>query len=389
MIILNTLDIGFGSSIATPYYNEAVLFMTIELLVYFTVYYLLKNKYVEKSNNTLKIKNSNNILYVFIIFLGILTLILFPEIRSRFNFITESIDLTASTVISSFDARFNALFSFSNYLRIIWPPVIIGFLYNKYRVKKRFIYILLSIILSFIPSLFYIVTSRNSIVLPAIASLFLLLYLYKDWKKQIVLIYSSSLVIAVLIMTISKSSSDFSNLRGIVNYLSIYFLGPKEYSIGLASLRQFGSSINFNTFINDMIGNVPIISSFSDLSNRTVQFYNYTYYNNPNLGTGGGFIIPMFIQFSFYLGRIISPLISSIAIIFIVKVSKYTTRQQNINRIYLVAYIGGYVALFYSNNISSLINLVTYTYIPLFLIDVIQNTVPIRRRNNKEVAKYD
>lgn len=136
---------------------------------------------------------------------------------------------------------------------------------------------------------------------------------------------------------------------------------------------------------NDLFGNVPFISSFSNLSNRTVQFYNYTYYSNPNLGTGGGFIIPMFIQFSFFVGKVFAPLFSGLAIIFIVKISKYSINRNSINRLYLVAYVGSYMALFFSNNFSSLINLLMYTYFPLVIIDIMQNFLFSKIRFRKVV----
>lgn len=162
MIIVGRLDIGFGSSVAVPYYRDAILYMSIELIVYFLIYYNLKNSAKIKTKKIINTSASNNYLYLLIVLLGIITLIVFPEIRSRYNFITDSIDLTASEVISRYDTGLNALFSFSNYLRIIWPPLIIGFMYKKYSLNHKFLYILLSMILSFIPSLFYIVTSRNS-----------------------------------------------------------------------------------------------------------------------------------------------------------------------------------------------------------------------------------
>ena len=156
--------------------------------------------------------------------------------------------------------------------------------------------------------MFYTNTSRNSILIPGLAFLFLIINVFPKRKKGLLIIIGGSIFVTVASMTIYKSFySGGVNLTVLTNYISTYVLGPKEIAIGFEAIIDYGSNVTISTFFNDMFGNVPIISGLTDSTNRTGQFYNYAYYAG-RIVSGGGYIIPSYIQGAFYIGKLLAPI---------------------------------------------------------------------------------
>jgi hypothetical protein len=366
---------GFGSYVGIEKYDYAILYMAYELLIVSIVYLLLEKRKKITISLESKITQKNSIsLYKILISVGIV-LLLIPEVRSRYTFFASSIVMTSREIVSSYDGRFNLIFYLSNYAKIAFPIVVLVYFNKKYSIDSKTRYVVMAIIGTMMPNLFYIATSRNSIFLPMLASFFTMLAIFDKHKKIIYTIYGTGIVSIIGIMTALKSLGGSTNVTNdwLVNYLSIYFLGPKEYAVGLTSIEIYNGNATIYTFINDIIGNIPVLSSFADLLDRTSQYYNWAYYGGSHIGIGGGYIIPSSIQGAFHFGYIFGPLMVIIAL-FTIRWSEYLAEKNsaNISTVYIANYSMSAAAIFYANSISSLLNLMFFIILPLLVINIVQ-----------------
>src|SRR5699024_6750318 len=126
-------------------------------------------------------------------------------------------------------------------------------------------------------------TSRNSAIMPGIASMFYLINVFPHKKKQLFFLFSGSIFIVLIQLTILKlfytSGSTISGLSEAVNYLESYFFSPNNYGIGISTKKIFDNNITINTFLNDVFGNAPWFSQFFDSNDRTTTYYNIIYHN--------------------------------------------------------------------------------------------------------------
>ena len=376
LIIINgNANYGFGSNIGIKNYDNAILYMVYELLMVSFFYSLLEKR--KKTNLTFKTKisqDNNMFLYKILIFIG-MALLFLPQVRNRYTFFASTIVKTSREIVASYDGSFDLLFYLTNYAKIAIPIVILVYFNKKYLVNPKISYVIMSIIGTMIPNLFYMATSRNSIFLPMLASFFTMLVIFYKHKKIIYTIYGTGIISIVGMMTWLKSLAGSSSITfdWITNYFSIYFLGPKEYAIGLSSIEIYNKSVTIHTFINDIIGNIPGLSGFSDLLDRTSQYYNWAYYGGSHIGIGGGYIIPSSIQGAFHFGYILGPLMVLIALYTIRWSEKLIKKNSNnISIIYIANYVMSFAALFYANSISSLLNLIFFIILPMLFINLVQ-----------------
>lgn len=373
---------GFGSYVGVEKYDSAILYMAYELIIVSLVYYLLERRKKVVLSFSNGITQENNIfLYKILIVVG-MGLLIIPEVRNRYTFFASDIVRTSREIVSAYDGSYNLLFYLTNYAKIAIPIVILVYFNRKYLKKPRTIYVVLSIIGTMLPNFFYIATSRNSIFLPLLASFFTMLAIFYKHKKMIYTIYGAGIISIIGMMTWLKSLVGSSNvsLDWLTNYLSIYFLGPKEYAIGLASIETYGGNTTFYTFINDLIGNIPGISGFADLLDRTSQYFNWAYYGGSHIGLGGGYIVPSSIQGAFHFGYLLGPLMVLIALYTIRWSERLTNKYaKNISTVYIANYAMSAAAFFYANSVSSLLNLLFFIIFPMLGINLVQRLISRKR----------
>lgn len=379
MIVANgNIHYGYGSYVGLDKYDNAILYMAYELVIISSVYYFLGLNKRKKIQIYDKIPQDNNvILYKILIIFGIGLLIL-PSIRSRYNFFASDIVKTSREIVATYDESYNFLFYLTNYAKIAIPIVILVYFNRKYIEKQKTVYVMLSIFGTLLPNFFYIATSRNSIFLPLLASFFTMLAIFYKHRGMIYTIYSAGIVSIIGIMTWLKALSGSSNvsLDWLTNYLSIYFLGPKEYAVGLISIDLYGKGITLYTLVNDLISNIPGISVFADLLDRTSQYFNWAYYGGSHIGLGGGYIVPSAIQGAFHFGYIFGPSMIFIAVYTIRWSERLSERHsKNIPTVYMANYAMSAAAFFYANSVSSLLNLMFFIIFPMLIINLIQRLI--------------
>lgn len=362
-----------GFAIANDF-DLAIIYLVYELVIIFC---LLSIKFPSVRNPIQIINTQNNSLmfYKLIVAFGVLFLFL-PQVRNRYNFFATDILLTSREVVSTYIESFNIFFYITNYAKILFPILVISIVYKYYQQNPRLNLVIITIIGTMLPNMFYIATSRNSIFLPLLASFFTMIYIFQYHRKFILSVYGIFILTVISIMSwmkVSSTSLNEFNMSWLTNYFSIYFLGPREYAIGIGAIDEFKNRIDFHVLINDIFSNIPIASSFTDIAERTTQYFNWYYYGTTSIGIGGGFIVPAGIQGAFHFGYLIGPIFFIVSILTLrICDSIIRKSKDNIATIYLANYAMIAASLFYANSISSLLNLLFFIILPLAFVNIIQ-----------------
>ena len=355
-----------GQTVAAGHYKAAWILYIYELvvieIVYFIAVRIIRKREKKDAGGLLSYVDPRALVVVILLLFGAGAAIILinPSILSRYHFA-----LSRSEIVTDDFTTSSALFVLLEYVRILIPILIAAF--YQYRGKgNNWILIIAPILFTL---LFYTSTSRNSIFIPGVAYMFMLIKAFPKYAKRIFVILSSVIGSIVLIMTMYKSfyGGKLSNdVMTLSNYLSTYVMGPKELAIGFATNATYSGNITFRTLINDLINNFPILSRFSDVNNITGQYYNWTYYSYEF--SGGGFIIPAVIQGLLHFGYALSPLFVAIKIVLMVKFDSLYKSADTISS-FFYARAAAYLGLFIGTNISLNINmLAVWILVPITVI---------------------
>ena len=371
-------------------YRAAVLFMAYEgiatgLLVLGISRLLTRSHRADQVSDGASI-GSSRILWQFAAVLAGFILLLMPEVRERFSFVTAGISGTAREILAGYATGYDSLAAMSNFARMLAPAVVITWAVHGYRRSSSSFYPLLAIIVVVFLNLFYVVTSRASFFIPLAASGMALWLLIPKARQMTVLLLGGGLLLATVAVTIQKSFGDgtTATIGWAANYLSTYLMGPQEYAVGLRSVTTYSSIADLGTFFNDLFGNVIGLSALTDPVNRTTQFFNWTYLGRSSI-VGGGFIVPASIQAAFYLGPIWAPLglVPGLALAMLgQRVAQDSGRSASAVYLGCFALIVG--VLFYANSVSTTLALLSFPLIPAMVIitvDSLRSRGLLERRN--------
>lgn len=297
-------------------------------------------------------------------------LLVVPEVRGRFTFFTSPITGTAREIASHYDPAFNTLANVANLARIVVPGVLIALAFRSHQKRGNSLLPFLAVLGSVVPNLFFVSTSRASFFVPLVAAIVALCICFPRARSAIVLTAGSGLVAATLIVTINKSFATGSTpaLADTADYLSTYLMGPKEYAVGTRTIHQFGDDVNLGTLFNDVVGNVPVVSSFGDPINRTSQLYNWSYLGISTI-VGGGMITPASIQGALYLGWLAGPIAALPGLLLAAWGGRYLGRpNQEASASYVAAFALITGLLFYTNSFSTVVAFIAFPLVPLVLL---------------------
>lgn len=375
--------------IFSPNYSDSYgnLNKGIELMIYesiiigFFLIYITKKFYSNK-NTDYSIKfyqKNNNTIFKIISILGILIVFVNPEVLRQYNYVFSSVD-------SMEFVKGRWLITGIGGIVLDWGKLILPLLLSicfikKYRIKEKKIYFYLTIFVILIFNvLIFSGTSRNSVIMPAIGSLFFLIRVFPEKKKGIFLFFSLIILLVILHLTLVKTSyigvNSFNSMDDITNYLEAYFLGPKNYGISQISKEVYGNSFSLQTFLNDIFGNFPGFSDFFELENRTNTFYNIIYHNG---GLARDAIIPSIGQGLFYFGTIFSVLPQLLSLQVMAYLDKQFWKSNSLVSIYFISYFAVRFGFTYIQNISIILSFIYSMIIPISIFIYLSNKFKIRR----------
>lgn len=356
-----------GEYSAKSHYEQAWQLYIYELVVIEMVYWIFKTRIPKRRRKVdswdLKSVFSPQVLgfcMIGFVVVAIAVIVIQPSILQRYHSVFSNAPIVAEEDVDS-----SIGFLILNYIKNTFPVLVIAYYYVSQK-KVNWFFVLLPV---FVACMFYTSTSRNSILMPGVAYIFVLMKAFPKHAKRLFVILTAFLGAVVLVMTFYKSfyggkmTSDMQNLS---HYLSTYVMGPKEVAIGFATKTHYGSHIGLRTLWNDIINNVPVLSRFGDSTNITGQYYNWTYYTYRFIG--GGFIIPAVSQGMLHFGIILAPIFEILKVYALVKLDTLYDTSEPISA-FFYAKVAAYFGLFLACNISASINtFIVWIVIPMIAL---------------------
>lgn len=266
--------------------------MIIEMIVILIMVRKLSSK-TPSNFKRFEIKDYSYIIPVVFLLISIIWSLSDPIPLSRYNFILSSKNELINTDLSESDIGLPRILKYTHYF------IIISLLFFFYKVsikRDKAIVFLWGFFIVTVLTLFYIDTSRNSMLIPLLTVLFIGIKSHPKYKK---IIFSSLSIVVVLSMTFLSFMKFFNSTeieKELISkeisakYLNDYFGGYYEVFLGVEYSQPIKDKINNKTILNDVFGNVPYFNRFMDLENRSSNFYNQTAYNGyhifPTVGQG-------------------------------------------------------------------------------------------------------
>ncbi|MGP9043566.1 O-antigen polymerase [Cytobacillus kochii] len=350
--------------------TQGIIFMIFEAICLglFIIYITKKYYRGRKFPNHIKVKNNNNILLKLIIIYAVLIVILNPTILLQYNFVfvdSENVELIKrSAVITGLSGLI------VDWGKLLLPLLICIPLIKKYRVNNNNLYYYLVIVVILVINLmFFSGTSRNSVIMPATASMFFLIKAFPNKKRKIAVLMSFAIVIVALQLTVLKTeyigTRTEASLESSIDYLESYFGGPENMGITVIAKETYSNTFNIDTFLNDVLGNFPGLSQYFNMENRTTTFYNLIFYNG---GLGRDQIIPSMGQGLFYFGYLFSFIPQMLIVWGMAKFDSMYRNTSDILGVYFLSYFAVRFGFTFIQNISIILNFIYSMILPIMFI---------------------
>lgn len=369
LISFNGIEMIRGIYPIESSYNIGVNLILYELILVFIIFQLFYKKfYVTNNVRQANIYWRKNILgWVFILIcLGII--MIYPELLGRYSFILTTSELKSKSLEIDIISFLPLLVQLGT---LILTLTIINIIYKYYSSSERFIFVLLSILTVFIISSFIIGTSRFSVVLPLVTSLYVIYIVFSKYKKQIAIISICIVLFTVLSTSILKASTISSEEATITDFLvelnsnlQLYFSGVSNVAIAVQTSNIY-TSYNYESIISDTLRSVVLVNSFFKSSSSALVDFNVVFYNG---GLARDQILPMIGQGYLYFGFFLSPLFSIMTLILLMYFDSKTIKTSSIMYKYIYAYISLKFGLFMMTNITNLLSFLTNYFLILFII---------------------
>jgi hypothetical protein len=364
--ILLSIDIS-NNTYTPPYnFNTAIGLMCFEIfIINFSI--AIFNKKVEKFQPNINIEKAN-IIPIIACCIYFIIVIIYPEAFANKHFIGSPENMGRSEVKIS--GVISQIIAWSEFLIITY---FFTSFYQKYIIKRRKRFYYLSILIILIPCLFFTGSSRLSLLMPLICSIFFLKKVYPRQSNKIILSILTYGIIAIFILSIQKFYGDISsstiadnssnsNLRDLLN---IYFGGVENICIGLNSYESFGSSIE--VFINDFLRNAMGISKyFVENPNNSVTIFNRFFYND--FYASEDQICPTIIEGLLMFGPCLCFIPTLIMTFSISWLDRQTAKSNSIQLIYLYSYVGSLIGWCVPGNLMHLSTAFFNIFIPLYVL---------------------
>lgn len=254
-------------------------------------------------------------------------------------------------------------------LKILLPIPISSYYYHKYKLKPKTRYFFISAAsLIFMYALIMEGNSRNTIIIPAISLIFILISLFPHYKKKI---WTTMIIIIVVISVTSIIFKVFSNnVSNMVKassfsywimYLEVYFAGITNMGKVVAAKALYSYPFNPLIMWNDATQNMPILSNLSNLNNTSEYYYFKVWNRNDQIipSSGNGIF-----YFGYFLGPIIPILITKLAY----KFESISNHVKTVPEFIIFTFACATVSYNIFNSVSSLFMKLFITILPVVII---------------------
>src|SRR5699024_3214060 len=122
-------------------------------------------------------------------------------------------------------------------------------------------------------------TSRNLILIEALAYIYLLLRIFPAYKKRILSITLSGLSTILMLITFMRFYETKSITEGLVNYnfvnmssmLNAYFAGQQNVAIGVKTIQTYSTDYSIFILFKDVLANTIYFNNFVSNITGTVE----------------------------------------------------------------------------------------------------------------------
>lgn len=226
---------------------------------------------------------------------------------------------------------------------------------KKYKQNKKRIYIIIAILAAILNVSFIVGERRTSILYSAIITIYILINVFPQFKKNILLLIGLPAIIVLGAMSIYKFFGAFlfaSYNEAIVNSeidfswlsetLQSYFFGPKNIAMTIEFSQS--SFFSYKDMLFDFLRSTFGINNLlKDIQLTTSQMYNMSIYGNQITGH----VISSVAYGYIYFGFILSPLIASLNIFLGLKAEGLMNKSKSLE----FKYIWGYVTVRFCTNL--------------------------------------
>jgi len=379
-IKLSNYQIRYYSDVSDHHLNIALILMIIELCVsiissgYFCKRIITK---MQKKNDSIH-NVSFKAVFILIVFSAIV-IVFDRNALYSFNFILKEqfVKVNASLGISIL---------ILSWCKMVLTVFLLGKLSQKNSKNPNEIYLFCSIFLVIFSISIFSGMSRNSLLVEALAYIYLLVRLFPKHKKQIYIINFSALFLILLTITmyrfystrILKASLEIFEINTLSHLLNVYFAGQQNVAIGLRSIELYGQEYNFFTLMKDLFANTVLLNKLVAGITGTVEIYNYTVYGHKLWADQ----IPPTITQAIALFNIFGFIVPVIITYFIVRMDINAKIWNSTLGIFIAALIASNLAFFIPGNITILSTGLMNKFIPLYFIYKFSEIKIIRMKLN-------
>lgn len=256
----------------------------------------------------------------------------------------------------------------SRVLKIVIPIPIVSLFYKKYHQNHSIANFYISIIvLAFFYAFIIEGNSRNTIIIPAVAVLFILLRFYPQYKKTTLsALLTVILLIAILSLVWKSFAGDFSTAKESsfsywISYIESYFAGISNMGKAVAAYQNSDIFINPIIAFNDLARSVPFLNSLVDNSNTASYYFVMTWGRSDQVipATGNGL---------FYFSFILAPVVSMIILCFGHYFEKCMHKSTSVPEYMIYCYSSIVISYNMFNSVSTMMMKLSITLLPLLFV---------------------
>jgi hypothetical protein len=382
----------FGVRPTSSELSQAIKYIIYEMIVLCLLNNYLSKKYNKKEKlykNTPKPIRSGSI-YFIVIIIGIVTVILLPQVVMDYRFIFNTENLE-TTIMAEFPlvGLFRLLVYFARYSTLI---LIINYFYKKNLIKESYINVIIPIIAIFINSLYTSNLSRIGFFIPIVSFTMLLFYIYDSPKVRKLIIrlltvaFSSGMLLLSWIKFFGEGRGDAKNSVNISwwgDILNMYFTGAKETAIGIKAISLINNTYGWNKIgliFNDCFSNVILISNFTDSTINSTSLYNYTYFGSK---ISVSQIVPNICEGIYYFGGVFSPIWLCVFVYLTYYFSDKIFLQQYFDTVFVYVYASIYCGMVLMINSSMIIANIINLSLLFAIVSIINKKILFKYKKYK------
>lgn len=342
-------------------FEIAFLLMIIEIVACSVFIFLLsksKKFNFNMDGNKEIVAPKNKLIYItFIIFIALVCIIR-PNLLKAFSFIIPNNNMLTYENFETIDQILLLSIIFGKQLFFL---LICSSFYEKYLNNNKKIYIYFSGFAMLINCFIYFGYNRSDFLMNLIASLLILVYMYKKNSKKFIKVFAIFGIISLVLISQIRNYKSISKqkdyLYDITDNIQIYLAGPYDIAIAVETAYEFPEARDLKHLVFDFgrstLGLNILFKNF-DLYNSN-KYFNMRLYRTDQATQ----IMPMIGEGYFFFGMILSPLIEILFIFIAYTLKKNMIKSMKIEIVFFftitiirIGFISGQNASIQMNDLS-------------------------------------